>query len=517
MNRLIPAPNFQKTLSGNLTLSADRAVHIVCPHPRLSDVAKQVADVLRKAGLQTRTHESGVMEPAQAVELMLSGQEAGHPEGYRLRITEKGVKISGKTPAGLYYGVQSLRQLLPVDPHRSGEIVLPCLEVRDEPRYPWRGFMLDESRHFFGKDYVKKILDWMAFAKLNRFHWHLTDEPAWRIEIKAYPRLTEVGSTGSWSDPEEPAAFYTHEDIREIVAYAAERHVTIVPEIDMPGHATAANRAYPAFSGGGSERCPEFTFHPGKAETYTYLETILTEVMELFPGPWLHFGGDEVHFGNEQWQTDPHVQALMKTENLPDLQAVEYYFITRMAGFIAENGRTPIGWDEIAESPIPADSAALMWWRHDLRHILEISLKKGYKTILCPRIPCYFDFVQHDAHAWGRRWEEAFGMVGDLYGCPDRLDLPEAGREHIIGLSGCLWTEQVKGTDRADFMAFPRLFALAEAAWCQEATKDIDSFKKRLEALFPLLEAEGTRYFNCLHPARTPEVAGVNNATRPVE
>ncbi len=244
--------------------------------------------------------------------------------------------------------------------------------------------MLDESRHFFGEEKVKQLLDIMAFHKLNIFHWHLTDVPGWRIEIRKYPKLTAIGGTGNHNDPQAPAKYYTQEQIREIVKYAGERYIQIVPEIDMPGHAGASNRAYPEFSGGGSKAYPEFTFNPGKEETYSYLTDILKEVTELFPSPYIHLGGDEVNFGNQQWNTNKQVKALMKKNNLPDLKAVEQYFIRRMADTIKSLNKTAIGWDEIIDSKINPEDVIVMWWRHDKPGQLKSALENNYKVVLCP-------------------------------------------------------------------------------------------------------------------------------------
>jgi hypothetical protein len=474
------------------------------------------AGLKQEAGyLKVELEALGVVVADAATSSINLALEDGEPERYSLVIEPGSIRIQGGSRAGIFLGIQTLRQMLPLFPGEARSRVIPCGVIKDAPRFSWRGYMLDESRHFFGKAYVKKILDWMALLKLNRFHWHLTDEPAWRIEIKKYPRLTGVGGCGSWSDPDAPREFYTQDDIREIVDYARDRHIVVVPEIDMPGHATAANRAYPEFSGGGSERCPEFTFNPGREETYAYLEGILREVAGLFPGQWIHFGGDEVHFGNEQWNHDPHVQAMMQREGLTTLKQVEFYFIERMAAFIKSLGKTAIGWDEIVGSNIPPGDAAVMWWRNDRPKDRDEAVKKGYQTILCPRIPCYFDFIQDPAHKWGRRTQGNFGTVDQLYMYPDAGDVPVHGADRIIGVQGNLWTEYVKGAARADFMSFPRMFALAEAGWTPQEAKDPASFHRRLKRFFPVMENRGTTYFNPFDPQATPEVPGVDKKQGP--
>src|SRR5690606_20063675 len=260
---------------------------------------------------------------ADVVELRLSNNATDNEEGYLLSVTDKKVIITGNSTAGVINGISSLLQLAASGSKKDQKIVLAGWNIKDAPLYAWRGLMLDESRHFFGINKVKSILDWMALYKLNRFHWHLTDEPGWRIEIKKYPRLALVGGVGSHTDPNTPAQYYTQDQIAEVVRYAAERNITVIPEIDMPGHATAANRAYPEFSGGGSEKYPNFTFHPGKEATYSYLTDILREVNALFPSGMLHLGGDEVSFGNQQWLSDPEVKKLMAQNKLNNVLEVE--------------------------------------------------------------------------------------------------------------------------------------------------------------------------------------------------
>lgn len=432
-------------------------------------------------------------------------------EGYLLRVLPETAIVHAATPAGRFNGLQTLAQLLRGGGRADGACSLPCVEIADAPRFGWRGFMLDESRHFSGKDAVLRLLDAMAACKLNRFHWHLTDSPGWRIEIKAYPKLTEVGSRGSESDrrPDAPQQFYTQDEIRGIVAYARERNITIIPEIDMPGHGDAAVLAYPGLDGGGFTRpkgnsWPRFTFNPAKPETLRFLDTVLKEVAALFPDAGvIHFGGDEVHFGWQKWPQLPEVQDLMKREGLADLPAVEAWFNRRMAATINGLGFRTGGWDEIAARDLPRDKTVVFWWRHDKPQVLRDALAAGYPVVLCPRRPCYFDFVQHDSHQAGRRWG-GFNPLADVYAFPAALDLPAADEAKVLGLQACLWTETTLTQARRDFLTWPRLFALAEAAWTPAARKDFASFEARLPAHLQQLKARGIGFYDPF--AGSPEI-----------
>jgi len=420
-------------------------------------------------------------------------------EAYSIKISGRSVRISAGDSAGAFYAMRTLDQL------ERSEGGLRKGTVQDKPRFHWRGFMLDESRHFFGKEYVEEMLDVMADLKLNVFHWHLTDDPGWRIEIGAYPGLTAVGARGNYSDPEAPARYYTREEIESIVSYAAERYITIVPEIDMPGHAASANRAYPQYCGGGTEEHPDFTFNPGKEGTYSYLTAILREVADLFPGQYIHIGGDEVSFGRAAWSDDPDVLALMEREGLSDLDGVESYFIRRMADSVRALGKIPVCWDDVLAAGLGNDKTAITWWRHDRPDHLAEALEGGYFTILCPRKPMYFDFVQHDSHKIGRRWD-GFCPLEDVYAFPDSLDMPDGAVP--AGLQANLWSEQVSTVERAEFLTFPRIFALAEAAWTSASNKDFADFSARLDGFYPQLDGKGIYYFDPRLPSRNPEPAG---------
>ena len=313
--------------------------------------------------------------------------------------------------------------------------------------------MLDESRYFFGMEKVKQLLDHMAYYKLNTFHWHLTDAPGWRIEINGFPKLATVGGIGNQSDPNAPATYNTQEQIKEIVSYASERMITVIPEIDMPGHATAANRAYPEHSGGGSEKYPDFTFHPAKETTYTYLSQILREVDVLFPSNMIHLGGDEVSFGNQMWPKDPKVLDLVKKEGLNGMKGVEDYFFERMADTLFNINNKVLAWDEMAGANLPKDKTIIFWWRHDKKEQLSLSPQNGYPTVICPRIPFYFDFLQQEDHKYGRKWAGAFAPLAAVYDFEvNYLGVKPEERSLILGIQANLWTETVDNEQRFDFL-----------------------------------------------------------------
>lgn len=425
-------------------------------------------------------------------------------EAYRLDIGKNKIVISASAAAGGFYGCQTLLQI--IDNNES----LPCVSVVDAPRFGWRGFMRDDARHFTGVESVKKFIDLMAYYKLNRFHWHLTDGQGWRIEIKKYPRLATVGGIGSHSDPDSPCAYYTQDEIRDIVDYASRRHVMIIPEIDMPGHATAANRAYPEYNGGGEGIFPDFTFNPGKEETYTYLCDILGEVAQLFPGPYMHIGGDEVAYGINAWKVDPYVLDLMKREGFDNVKQCERYFMNRMIAEVAHLGKTLIGWDELIDLDVDK-STNIMWWRHDKPHYLTRSLNAGYTTVLCPRKPLYFDFVQHDSHSVGRIWD-GFCPVEDVYAFPDpwfeSIGVTPEMQSRVSGLQANAWSELMHNSDRLDFMTWPRLCALAEAGWTEASNKNFNDFERRLDDAYSLFDRLGIYYYDHRDPARHAEPAG---------
>ena len=497
VEQLIPKPVQVQSKEGQFTLKPGSFVHANMK------VLPSVLEALNaKTGLNLRRAPADAPCAIQFLSGAMRGKtSADHlpklNEGaYQLKITPQVINIYADTPSGHFYGLQTLLQILHGAKKTEAGLSIPCVVINDAPRFAWRGFMLDESRQFSGEAAVKRLLDVMAYYKLNRFHWHLTDSTGWRIEIKKYPKLTSIGGIGNQKDPKAPAKFYTQKQIKEIVAYAKARHITVIPEIDMPGHASAAVRAYPEFTGGGSKKNPDFTFNPVDPATDAFLKDILKEVAELFPDAGvIHFGGDEVHFGWEKWPEIPSVKKLMQDEGLK-LKDIEKRFNQRFAKVINDLGYKTGGWDEIAHAGLPTDQSVVFWWRHDKTDFLNHALTEGFDVVLCPRIPCYFDFVQDESHKSGRRWGGAFSPLSDVYAFPDSLKLPDHPKGKILGIQACLWTETTETQKRRDFLTFPRLLALAEAAWTPAKEKNFTDFEKRLKTHLPQLKTRGFYYYD---------------------
>ena len=499
---VIPLPATAKKASSTFTISNKTVI-------RLQDTSlRPQALYLQQELLRRYKINVPVSKNAAASMIVLKKEGSGtNIDAYTLSMDKKTVTIAAAHREGIFNGVITLVQLTTTAAVHGNALAVACGNITDAPLYSWRGLMLDESRFFFGKEKVKSILDWMAFYKLNRFHWHLTDMPGWRLEIKKYPLLTTVGGIGNISDPKAPAAYYTQDDIREIVAYAQERYIEIIPEIDMPGHASAANRAYPAFDGGGTEKYPQFTFNPGKEGTYQYLADILKETDQLFPSQLIHLGGDEVTFGNAGWDTDSGIIRLKKAEGLTTRKQVEDYFIQRMADTVLQMHNKIMAWDEIATATLPADSTIVCWWRQEKPETLAMALGKGYSVLLCPRLPFYFDFVQDSSHKVGRRWKnDGFNTLQRVYDF-NSISFPAThGHEsQILGVQACLWSETIHSGSRLDFLLFPRISALAESAWTAPAKRNYQLFKARLKAQMPLYAKDGLYYFDIFAPGRHPE------------
>lgn len=437
-------------------------------------------------------------------------------EGYKLTVSKSEVNISGSTPAGVFYGIQTLLQLMPPEIYSDQAVEgikwdIPCVEISDRPRFAWRGFMLDVSRHFFPATYIYEVLDYMALHKLNRFQMHLTDDQGWRVEIKKYPKLTDVGAwrvnreDRHWNSreaqkPGEQAnygGFYTQEDIRKFVAYAAQRNIVIIPEIEMPAHATAALASYPEYSctgnqltvlPGGIWPCTNI-FCAGKEETFAFLQDVLAEVIALFPSEYIHIGGDEAD--KSQWTACKACQKRIKAEGLKDEKELQSYLIERIEKFLNSQGRQLIGWDEILEGGL-APNAAVMSWRGTEGGIAAAKAK--HPVVMTPTSHCYFDYYQ------GNPETEPLAIGGYLplekvYSfdpIPEGLTAEEG--KMVLGAQANLWTEYVADSTHADYMAFPRLTALSELCWTSPGQKNFDDFSVRLIQQLKRMDIIGINY-----------------------
>ncbi len=434
-------------------------------------------------------------------------------EGYQMTVTPDSVVIRAPAEAGLFYGVETLLQLLPPEilapvPVADVKWEAPCVQIKDQPRFQWRGLMLDVSRHFFNTREVEQVIDAMALHKLNTLHWHLADDQGWRIQIKRYPRLTEIGA---WRkginfglDPKAGTAygpdgryggFYTAADIREVVSYAAARHIMIVPEIEMPGHSSAALAAYPQYSCNGGPYNTDVSggvypgvYCAGNDETFEFLDNILTEVFALFPGKYIHVGGDEVPPG--PWRQCPKCQAREKAENLNNERQLESYFIQRIEKFVNAHGKTLIGWSEIREGGL-AKNAVIMDWIGGATE----AATAGHDVVMTPQKYCYLDHYQSRDHAKEPKAIGGFLPLREVYAFePIPANLPEQFQSHILGPQGNLWTEYVPNIKHAEYMIFPREAAMAEVGWSPKDSRNFDDFLQRLKTDERRLDQLGVNY-----------------------
>ncbi|PKP41403.1 MAG: beta-N-acetylhexosaminidase [Bacteroidetes bacterium HGW-Bacteroidetes-10] len=434
---------------------------------------------------------------SNSIFISLNKKSGIKPEGYLMDVSGSGVSIEASTPAGLFYAVQSLIQLMPAEEMRMDKIKVPYVSVEDYPRFEWRGLHLDVCRHFMPKEFVLKYIDYMAMHKLNTFHFHLTEDQGWRIEIKRYPRLTEIGSKRKETimgrgneavklyDGKPHGGFYTQEDIKEIVAYAAKRYVTVVPEIEMPGHALAALAAYPELgcTGGPYEVATKWgvfkeVMCAGKEGTFEFLQNVMDEVLALFPSKFIHIGGDECP--KESWKECPDCQQRIKELGLKDEHELQSWFITRMEKYLNAKGRDIIGWDEILEGGL-APNAAVMSWRGEAGGIA--AAKERHKVVMSPGTHCYLDHFQ------GAKETQPLAIGGftpleKIYSyepVPAELSAEEA--KYIMGAQGNVWTEFMPNPAHVEYMVYPRAAALAEVVWSPKESRDYKNFKERMEKM----------------------------------
>jgi len=503
---VIPAPAKVERLDGGF---------VVTPRTPISggDTAEGLSVAAYFAALVRRSHgwSLPIDRAAEATAPRIAFRLGEHAdtsssEAYVVSVAPEGVTVSAHDRRGLLYGAVTLWQLM--ETGSASRAAVPAMRIDDAPRFAWRGLMLDSARHYQSPEFIERFIDWMALHKLNVLHWHLTDDQGWRLEIRKYPKLTSIGA---WRVPAGRAAaadidpatgrprvyggYYTQDTVRRIVRYAADRGIAIVPEIDMPGHATATIAAYPALgvNGSGSATVPaDWGIYPNlfnvEDATFTFLEDVLREVMELFPGQYIHVGGDEAV--KDQWKSSPQVQQRMRERGIADEHALQSYFVQRVGRFLAANGRRLIGWDEILEGGLAPDATVMSWRGIDGALAAAAA---GHDAVLSPWPVLYFDNRQ----GTGTTEPPGRGGVIDLETVyrfePMPPALPPEQRRHVLGLQGNLWTEHIRTEDRLQWMAFPRAAAVAEVGWSPAERLDYADFQHRLTRARDWYQAVGLK------------------------
>ena len=502
---VIPLPQ-EVTLTQKGAFVLTGATPIVYPEgdEQLKNDAQFLSDYIADVTALRLTTTSAKVKNAITLRL---NKKVQSKEGYVITVDKKGVVIEGATAAGVFYGVQTLRKSIPVDKSLT-EVTLPAVMLKDAPRFGYRGVMLDCARHYFPVKFVKQFIDLIAMHNMNVFHWHLTDDQGWRIEVKKYPGLAKIGSVrektvlGHNSDVFDDTpygGYYTQEEAREIVKYAADRFITVIPEIDMPGHMIAALAAYPDMgcTGGPYKVSPIWGIMPdvlclGNEKTYQFCEDVLSEMMDIFPSEYIHLGGDETP--NVRWKECPKCKALMAKENLTPGK-LQGYFTNRIEKFVNSKGRRIIGWDEILDGDIN-QSATIMSWRGTAPGAR--GAKMGHDVIMSPSSHVYFDYYQ--TRQGESQWEEPLLIGGNLpiertYSLepvPEGADAETAS--HIIGVQGNLWTEYIAGPSLAEYQVLPRMGALSEVQWRPQGQKDFENYKMRQTRMLKLYDAYGLVY-----------------------
>lgn len=494
----------------------------------------QVFEVLQNKFVSAAGRNLGVVNTAPSSNFVQLSTDVSLPEeAYNLKVTENQVIIYASGHNGFLYGLETIRQLLPVAIESKNVVSnmnwdIPNVEIKDSPRFKWRGFMLDVSRHFFDKDYVMETIDQLALLKMNTLHLHLVDDQGWRIEIKKYPKLTEVGGfrvdqeDKPWNARPTPelgkettyGGFYTQEDIKEIVAYAESRGITVVPEIEMPAHVMSAIAAYPELScfqkpimvpSGGVWPITDI-YCPGKETTFEFLENVLLEVMELFPSRYIHVGGDEATKTN--WEKCTDCKKRIQEEGLETVEELQSYFIRRMERFLSSKGRTLLGWDEILEGGL-APGATVMSWR-GVKGGLEAS-EAGHDVVMTPNSHCYFDYYQGDQDAEPLAWGGNLPL-GKVYQFNPVVEgMSEEQANHVLGGQANLWTEYVPTKAQAEYMTYPRLAALAEAVWSSKDNRNWDDFSNRVSSLFQRYGIMGVNYAKSAYQVTTETSVNTEN------
>jgi hexosaminidase len=506
-NEIIPAPVSYSSAKGSFVLKKTTVVYLQNNDAEITQIVKLYFNSFAKKGITVSAKKPIEKNNYITIELNKSFDKSIGNEGYTLDVNPKVITIKSNTAKGIFYALRTFDQLVPLEEiAKDNSTILSC-SIKDYPRFGWRGLMLDVSRHFFTPNEVKEYVDLMSKYKFNVLHWHLTDDEGWRIEIKALPKLTEVGAWrverfGRFGERDAPkegektpyGGFYTQEEIKDIVKYAALRQITILPEIDVPGHSMALLAAYPELSTKKEPKMvsPGFKFadwhsdgtftmtvenslNPADEKVYSTLNTIFGEIASLFPGQYIHVGGDECYHG--YWEKDANCQALMKKENLKDVKELQSYFIKRVEKIISSKGKKMIGWDEILDGGL-ADGAAVMSWRGIEGGIKAAQL--GHEVVMSPNSFAYFDFTQGDHSVEVPVYRDL--TLKNAYGfepVPEGVD-----PKYILGGQANLWTERVPTIQHAFYMTYPRAFATIESLWSPSQNKNWDNFASRVEKHF---------------------------------
>lgn len=484
---VVPRPVATRRSAGYFTF--DERTEIVANYGTSRRTAYQFGEVLRgRYGLDLSV--VGAATPGRRS--VVFGLNASHEmpaEGYRIAIDDQTVRVTGDE-AGLYYGLQTLAQLLPREPRRWP--TLPAVVVTDYPRFAYRGLLIDVARHFFSVSSIEKYIDLAAQYKLNAFVWHLTDDDAWRIEIRRHPRLTSAAGRAA----QPPGSHYTQAQIRQVVAYARARHMVVIPVIEMPGHAGAALAAYPALA---CDPAAHQNVYCPREATFRFLDDVLGEVSRLFPWPYVHIGGDEV--SKDAWRRSPEAQAIMRRHHLKDEDELQSYFVRRVSRILASRGRRTIGWDEILEGGL-APGAIVTSWRGERGGIEAV--ERGHLAIMAPTDHCYFDYGQGDPD---REPANIGGFVPleKVYGYqPIPAEIAGRNAKLVYGIQANVWTEYIATPEYIEYMLFPRLLAFSEVAWSPEAGRSFGEFRRRLPIQLSRLDAQHVNY-------RIPEPDGLHD------
>lgn len=484
---IIPKPHHLKVNAGYFKLN-DKTTIVVPDDKDVKDLGHLLADYLSPAtGYKFSVTNEGGQSNGIQLSIVSSPDTLGI-EGYILHVTKKSIQLKANHATGLFRGIQTIRQLLPAEIENAStsnkKWRIPSVEIVDKPRFPWRGMLLDCGRHFMEKDFIKRYIDLLAYHKMNTLHWHLTEDQGWRIEIKKYPKLTEVGAWRTQPDGSRYGGFYTQKDVKEIVAYAQSRHINVIPEIELPGHSGAALAAYPQFSctGGPFEVTSLWGVHKdvycaGNDNTFSFLEDVLTEVIDLFPGKYIHIGGDECP--KDRWQECEKCQTRIKVEGLTDEHELQSYFIKRVEKFLNAKGRQIIGWDEILEGGL-APGATVQSWRGMEGGIA--AAKQGHDVIMSPTSHAYFDY---DVSTTDLRQVYTFDPI------PKELTSEEA--KHVLGGECNMWTERAP-QELVDSKMFPRMLAMTEVLWSNPNGRDYEEFSDRVEVHYDRLDHLGVTY-----------------------